>query len=158
MTLPAGHQVLTSELTALANPTVVGCKLRRVANQSINSGAETAISWDTADINTPSFITVTGSTLTVPQDGVYGITHMITGTTVSTRCFASIAVSSSTYTWPTAFRIEVVVVGTTTVPIGMGITIPMVAGDTIQGKAFHTTGTAQNFTGHMAVYLVGPVA
>lgn len=156
MTILAGHELVASDFDDLTNPTVVGCKVRRVANQSIGSGAETALSWDTADINTPSFITVTGATLTIPQDGVYGITHMITGTTVSTRCFASIAVSSSTYTWPTAFRVEVVVVGTTTVPIGFGITLPMAAGDTIQGKAFHTTGTPQNFTGHMTCYLLGP--
>jgi hypothetical protein len=155
MTLPAGHQVLASELTALANPTRVGCRLRRVANQSIASGGSgTAISWDNADENTPSFITVTGATITVPaaSGGGYGITVRCAGAW-TTRVFATINVTSANVGYPASFREDG---NPTDAEVTNGISLPLLAADSFQVVLFHSTGSNVNVTAWLSCYLLSP--
>lgn len=153
MTLPAGHQVTASELTALVNPTRLGVTARRVANQSVNSGAVTAISFDAVvSDNTPSFITVTSGTFTIPaaSAGLYDITFQVAGATSGTRFLAIIAVTSSTFTYPAEFRNEST---GTEVNVMISLTgIDLAVADSFQCKAFHNTGSAVNLTGYMSCY------
>jgi hypothetical protein len=155
MTLPAGHQVLASELAALANPTRIGCRLRRAANQSIASGgAGTAISWDTSDENTPSFITVTGATILVPaaSGGTFDITARCAGAW-TTRVFASINVTSANTGYPASFREDG---NPTDAEVTNSISLPLLAGDSFQVVLFHTTGAPVNVTAWLSCYRTGP--
>jgi hypothetical protein len=156
MTLPAGHQVLASELTALANPTRVGVTLRRAAGQSIASGGSgTAISWDTVDAgNSPSFITVTSATITVPagEGGLYAMTYHGAGAW-TTRVFANFAITTSLTGYPASTRED-------TNPSDVEIThaigpIPLLAGDSFTVVQFHQTGSNVNVTAWLACYKVG---
>lgn len=74
--------------------------LQRVANQSATGSANTTISWDTENLDVGDWWT-SGTTLTVPYDGIYAVHARVTGA-------AAWAADSAT----------VIVVGGTTVGLG----------------------------------------
>lgn len=127
-----------------------GCRLRRAANQSINSGAPTAISWDTEDQDTDGFIAVTATTVTVPTglDGVYTITLQAIGA-VTNRAYAEVAVTSGITGVPTAFRLPL---DQTEDRVTVTASTPLAAGDTLVCNVFHLTGSAVNFTAWLSCY------
>lgn len=55
--------------------TRVGATVTRATNQSIANSTDSAISWTATTYNSPSFITVTGTLLTIPANsaGIYSI-------------------------------------------------------------------------------------
>lgn len=58
----------------------VGVKLRRAALQTLTSGVQATISWDTEDFDTFRFISAPGTTLTVPAGlgGMYLLSYVVT--------------------------------------------------------------------------------
>jgi hypothetical protein len=133
-----------------------GCRLRRVANQSIGTGGSpTAMSFDTEDEDIGGFFAPTSTTITIPtgQDGAYGITFFAVGVTTTGRLFGSIVVASALTGFPAEFRcvssgVETIITATTS-------PLPLLAADTIQCKIFHTNGASANFTGWLSCYRIG---
>lgn len=133
-------------LVAMANRREL--RVRRVANQSINSGGGGAqISWDTEDTDTHGFIAVTSATITIPSglDGIWGITVMLDADNVLTgRCFFDITVTSSVTGVSRLHRTGII----SGEDAGSGTVITrMDAGDSFVVSAFHSTGVARNFVG-----------
>ncbi|HVQ96141.1 MAG TPA: hypothetical protein VMU51_34290 [Mycobacteriales bacterium] len=126
-----------------------GCRLRRVAAQSIPSGAVTAIAWDTEDEDTDAFIAVTASTITIPAGlgGLYDFSlwanaQAVEATFHSNRNYIDIAITAAATGIPASFRMKVdSVEDQTTVS---ALNVPIAPGDTIQGRYFQDTGSAQN--------------
>jgi hypothetical protein len=147
----AGQFVRASDL-----PNRVGCRLRRVANQSVASGGFANISWDTEDQDTDGFIAVTSATVTIPTGlgGLYAITFQADGQgTLTGSGFLSILVTSAGITYPTDFLniLDVAVADRGTI----GITVPLNAGDSFTCAVRHATGTNQNFLAWLACYRTG---
>lgn len=127
-----------------------GCRLRRVANQSIaTGGSPSTISWDTEDQDTHGFIiahATTGTLITIPSGkaGLYSGMFTLFGG-VTGRSFIQAIITSANTGYPTDHR----------VPISdsedRGVLalskIPMLAGDTLLIQVFHSTGSSVNFTG-----------
>jgi hypothetical protein len=123
----------------------VGCRLRRAAAQSIANNTITPISWDTEDEDTNSFITVTGSTITIPAGygGLYALSlrvnHQAIETTFhSSRNYCEITPSSSNIP---PFRQKIDSVEDQT---AIAVVTPLAAADTIQCNMFQDSGSAQN--------------
>jgi hypothetical protein len=157
MTITAGHQPTASELEELRNLVRAGVTLRRAANQSIASGGSgSAIQWDTVDNdNSPSFITVTSSTLTIPTGyaGNYALQYRGAGAW-TTRVFSSVTVTSALTGYPATTRED-------TNPSDLETSrsfgpIPLLAGDTVSVAQFHQTGSNVNVTAWITFYRVGP--
>jgi hypothetical protein len=159
MTLPAGHQLLASEMTALVNPVRYGFSARRVANQSINSAALTAISWDIVDRdNSPSFLTVTTTTATIPADGagIYAVTaKQLLSANTTGRTFMEINVTSSLTGLTTDYRLPTPV-NAEGGRIVVSIAVPFAAADTFVVNTFQTSAGALNLTGLLTCYRVSP--
>lgn len=122
-------------------------RLRRAANQSINTGASTAMSWDTEDQDNGGFIVVTATTVTVPtgQDGQYNIMFRVQGPfTGAGRAFLEINVTSAVTGITNDYRQPM----SSTEQRGLtNAAVPLLAGDTFVCNVFHSTGSAVNFTG-----------
>jgi hypothetical protein len=134
----------------------MGCRLRRSATQSINSASSTAISWDTEDEDLGGFITVTSTTVTIPtgQSGLYAITcRAVYTASMSGRCFIEIAPTSTIPSMPAQFRNPS---RDTEDEYAIGITIPLLAGDTFLSRVFQSAGAARNVTAWLSCYRVGP--
>src|SRR6266540_3251002 len=114
-----------------------GCRLRRAANQSINNTTDTAISWDTEDLDTDGFITTPSTTITIPAglDGRYAITVYAQPATVITGVPANLRTP--------------IVSGTADLRYLATVVIPLLAGDSFQVHLFHTIGAATNHTAWM---------
>lgn len=135
--------------------TTVGCRLRRAANQSYTSAANTPVSWDTEDEDTHGFITVTGTTVTIPTgyDGVYAIAARVVVTlTASTRSFVEITPTTSIAGTPSSFRQTQ---ANSEAAMMVAVTIPLLAGDTFLISALQTTGSSQNLTAWLSCYRIG---
>src|SRR6266508_3372086 len=104
-----------------------GCRLRRVANQSIANITPTSISWDQEDLDTDGFITTPSTTITIPAglDGRSAITGM-----------------------PSNLR-TVMATGNSDPRYLAAVTIPLLAGDSFIVQLFHTIGAATNHTAWM---------
>lgn len=157
MTVWAGRRLDADDFTLLENTVRAGCTLRRAANQSIASaGSGAAISWDTADENTPvSFIIVTGSTITIPAGygGLYGIAYRAAGAW-TTRVFCSINITSALTGYPATTREDT---NPSDLEISRGFgPVPLLAGDSFNITQFHQTGVNVNVTAWMACYRIGP--
>jgi hypothetical protein len=148
----AGQFVRASDL-----PNRVGCRLRRAANQSINSATTTSISWDTEDEDTDGFIAVTASTVTIPTGlgGLYAITANcdFQGTITGAAASVSIAPTSGI----TGYPVDLVsYIDASTNDRGViGVVIPLLAGDTFVVQCRHVTGSAQNIKAWMSCYRIG---
>jgi hypothetical protein len=85
----------------------IGCRIRRVANQPINSAASTPVNFDTQDEDTDGFFAPTSTTVTIPAGlgGVYDLTYRQTlNAGPTSRTFAELALTSSIPGNPTDFR------------------------------------------------------
>lgn len=136
-------------------PGGVGCRLRRAANQSINTATQTAISWDTEDQDPNGFIAVTATTVTIPTglDGLYAISFVAVGASVPANRFTvRITPTSGITGMPVTFQ----AVGAGTEDrLVVAPTIPLLAADTFVCQVFHTNGSAINFTAWLACYRMG---
>lgn len=114
-----------------------------MATQLVNNASVTPISFDTQDEDTDSMFAPTSTTITIPFPGIYVITFVVATTNVaSARNFLAIAPTSS-------------IVGTTPVranwttgedQASVSATYAFAANDTFVCSAFHSMGSAQNFT------------
>lgn len=153
MTIEPGADIDADDvLLALARH---GVKLHHT--QSVVSGAQTTLLWGTEDEDTDAYHVAASATITIPTGlgGIYAITYgaVITGLTVATRQFGSINITSAvtgghldSYRDRTDASDDRFVVG---------ITVPLLAGDTFNCDVFHTQGGALNVTGHLSCYRVG---
>src|SRR6266540_276541 len=81
-----------------------GCRLRRVANQSINNITPTSITWDQEDLDTDGFITSPSTTVTIPAglDGRFAITVFAqAAANLQNRCYIDIIPTSVITGMPT---------------------------------------------------------
>lgn len=122
-----------------------GTRLRRVANQSINSAAPTAVSWDTEDEDTDGFITTPGTTVTIPSGLGGGFVIDATGvfaTPPGTRGYIEIVAAGRTFRAPInqnedTFSVEAI--------------RALAPGDTITVNVYQFTGAAVNWTGTLTI-------
>jgi len=134
----------------------VGCRLRRVANQSINNITETAISWDTEDQDTDGFITVTATTITIPTGlgGLYAITFFAqAAANLQTRCYVDFNMTSTITGMPTDLR-TVIMTNNNDSRYLAAVTIPLNAADSFTASVFHTIGAATNHTAWLSCYRI----
>lgn len=137
--------------------TRAGVTLTRAANQAISTATITDISWDTvvAD-NSPSYITVTGATVTIPsgQGGVYGaVCNIAFSGPVGARTFLQPVYNGNATD--------------TTFPYGrtapntanndeqfqsLAWKYPMAAGDTLKWQVFQASGGSLNLRAQLALY------
>lgn len=147
----AGERVKASDI-----PARIGCRVRRVAAQSITTASATAMSWDTEDEDTHGFIAVTSTTVTIPSGygGLYAITAHLncSGITGSGAAIILVPTSSIAGT-PTDFLTPL---DATRDRGTLGVTVPLLAGDSFVVQAFHGTGASVNFTGWLDCYRVSP--
>jgi len=130
-----------------------GCRLRRAANQSINNVTDTAISWDTEDLDTDGFIVSPSTTVTIPAglDGRYAITvFAAAAANLLNRCYVDIVPTSTITGLPTILR-TVITTGNTDSRYLATVVIPLLAGDTFTVHLFHSIGAATNHTAWMTV-------
>lgn len=152
----AGEEIVADDFDNLINPARIGCRLRRVANQSISNITSTPISWDTEDQDTDGFITVTGTTITVPTglDGIYAISCRVSGLFTNARNFVEVGVTTSITGVPADFRVP------WNEPsdenrLGAFISaLPLAAGDSFVCNLFQSSGGALNITAWMSCYRV----
>jgi len=152
----AGQEVVADDYDDLINPARTGCRVRRVANQSISNITSTPISFDQEDQDTDGFITVTGSTVTIPAglDGIYAILFRASGSFTNVRNFAEIGVTSSLTGVPADFRVPW---NEPTDENRLGVFLgglPLAAGDSFVCNIFQSSGGALNVTAWMSCYRV----
>jgi hypothetical protein len=134
----------------------VGCRLRRVANQSVNSATSTSISWDTEDQDTDLFIAVTSATITIPTGlgGLYAITAQAAASAnLNGRSFIDLIPTSAITGMPAQFR-QVIFHENNDSRYFMSATIPLNAADSFVIQVFQTNGVALNFTGWLSCYRI----
>jgi hypothetical protein len=135
----------------------IGCRLRRVAVQSVSSGVQTAISWDTEDQDTSGFITTTDTTVTVPAGlgGLYAVTAFASSspTALAGRCFIEVAPTTTITGTPNPLRLAVATNGTDARYL-LGIVLPLNAADSFVVNVFHTIGAATNHTAWLSCYRI----
>jgi hypothetical protein len=134
----------------------VGCRLRRVANQSINNITDTAISWDTEDQDTDGFIAVTSATITIPTGlgGLYAITAFAAAAAnLAGRCYIDIVPTTTITGTPANLRVTIPTVASDSRYLN-ALTIPLNAADTFQVHVFHTIGAATNHTAWLSCYRI----
>jgi hypothetical protein len=141
---------------ALLDPLAVrtGCRLRRAAAQSVANSTSVTISWDTEDQDTDGYIVVTGTTVTIPTGlgGLYAITFHAVGVTTTGRLTNWIEPTSGIAGTPGQLRSVSSGVDTF---VTLGVTIPLLAGDSFISRVFHSNGAAANFTAWQSCYRVG---
>lgn len=125
----------------------MGGTWRRAANQSIPSAAWTAIAWDTELADSHGFLTPTGTTVTIPAggDGLYALTaSAYTGLNATARLL--ITGVSDNFTG---------VPDPVTGCCCPAVTLPLVAGNTIQVQIYQSSGSAINTNGRLELWRVG---
>lgn len=148
----AGDKVRASDIL-----TRKGCRLRRVANQSINTATTTAISWDTEDEDQGGFIAVTSTTVTIPTGlgGIYDLTFVPQPQAgISGRAFCEVIITTSLTGYPAEFRVFMDSSNEDRAFAALS-GIPLAAADTFVCNVFHGTGAAVNYRGWMSCYRVG---
>lgn len=167
MAATAGGLILASDVSSIADRVTVleagpdgtrdGCTLRRAANQSVNTGTTTSISWDTEDADPQAFISVTSATITIPSGlgGLYGIVFNVAGNVdVAARFLAICAITSALTGYPSELRAPPSN-GTEDLISASWGPIPLLAGDSFLLRTFHSSVGAVNMTAWMTCYRVG---
>lgn len=129
-----------------------GITLRRTTDQAINNTTSSAISWSTADFETPNMWDVgTPTVVTIPDAGLWTFNLSAEWETAvgSGRAFLSIEDGSGTvYRLPYAGGSEQFV--------AMSWTMPVAAGTTFTFKLFHTNGSTIDIdVARLHVYRIG---
>lgn len=127
--------------------TRIGGTWRRVANQSVATATATIISWDTEDVDTDGLASVPTGTITIPDSGVWTITAVLFGL-AGTAPTVRITVAGSIVH---DFAASLFSGNATATIVG-----PLDAGTTFTVSAYQNSGSAQNVTGRLHVYKVGP--
>lgn len=137
-----------------------GCRVRRVANQSVNSGVGTPIQWDTQDSDSDGFIAPPSATITIPniagmplwgEAGVFAITAFLSAPTVANTLLIGLTPTSSYHPVSTYWQVADPVVAKQGAVTWV---IPLDSTDSFQINARHTTGVAVNFTGNLNCWRV----
>lgn len=143
---------VVNELTALpgryAPLARVGGRWRRAALQSLATGANPLITWDTEDFDSATFATVPGTAIVVPAGlgGIYTISTQVVASSVTAgRTFISINIASAVVGSPMAARASF----TGEDQGAVSATVPLLAGDSFTVSLFHNTGSTRDFTGFL---------
>jgi hypothetical protein len=129
-------------------PRGVGCRLRRVASQSIGGFTTANVSWDTEDEDPYGFITVTGSTITIPSgySGVYDCTvivYPLSGTTTGSSTAVDVNGANRGWFWND--------VQPNVASVGFAGRL-FAAGDTIVWKQYNNAGGSINYQFDLYLY------
>lgn len=132
----------------------VGCTLRRAANQSLTNAIQTAIAWDTEDVDNDGFHAPSDDDIIIPAGlgGIYSIT---------TRMVSSVNWGSGGASDRFAIEIGGVLhympMGPSSQPNQTAsVEMPIAAGTSVRILATQNSGGAANFTGAVYVYRVSP--
>lgn len=138
-----------------------GCRLRRAANQSISTNTKTNISWDTEDVDTDGFISVSSTTITIPA-GLGGL-YSITANVHSADAFGTAA---AMYIYCAGSAVQIVTTGSSANDngfpivssrnyIGAATVLPLDAGDTCVVGFYQNTGVSMNVQARLSMYRIG---
>lgn len=125
----------------------------RSATQSINNASLTAISWDTESSDSDGFCTPTSSTITIPASlgGLYAVTCNVSRAANNASNDYLEVVCSTLGTFRTGDVMNLAnMTGHHVSFVG-----PLAAAETIQAKAYQSTGGAVTYTGRIDVYRIG---
>lgn len=137
----------SSDITNLINPPL--CIATRVANQVIGTAAVTAISLDTEVYDPLNMFAAPAATFTIPFDGIWVITaggqweSAATGERlimIYANGVEQVGGGLSTATVSTAAAVRQ----------SAKIELPLVAGNTVEMRAFQTSGANRNFIGRLS--------
>ena len=145
----AGEKIKASDI-----PDRFGCTLRRAAVQSIPDNVLTTISWDTQDEDLDNFISIPGTTITIPVggSGIYSITIRVLANALnSTRNFHQIVPTSVITGTPPEFRDTLDIVEERGL---ISILVPLEAGDSFIYQVFqdNAAATAIDYTAWLSGY------
>lgn len=74
----------------------LGCRLRRVAAQTLNDASITTVSWDTEDEDVGGlFAPGTPTVITVPETGLWGVSFAVSAVAPNARSYIELVVTSS---------------------------------------------------------------
>lgn len=126
----------------------------RAANQAINSGTITSISWDTEVADSDGFCTPTSSTITIPAGlgGLYAVSARVTHAwqnNGSLEFMRIVCSSAGTYSWEGDANNAVAL------QLAGTIVVPLAAAETITVAYLQGTGGAQNVTARIDLYRLG---
>lgn len=151
----AGQEIVADDFDDLINLARMGFRARRVASQAIASGGSNAISWDTEDQDTDGFITVTGTTATIPTgcDGVYAVMARmaLSGSPGTGRALLEIVVTSSLAGVTNDYRIGSVNPNESG-RLVMTAVLPLAAADSFVVNAVQTSGGSLNLGALLCCY------
>jgi len=118
--------------------TVVGLEVRQATGQSIDSGSETLLTWDTTDENIGFTFTPGSGTITIPADGIYDISCSIRWAANATGYRRLSLYASGT------LRGDLIVPAVSGVaqPLTVAKTIRLAAGATVDARVIQTSGGA----------------
>jgi len=131
-----------------------GCRIRRVANQSVANSSTQTISWDTEDDDQGGFFAPTSTTITIPTGlgGLYAVTFVPDpATSPATRFIANIVPNTALSNYPTNIRAA----GNNEDVLSVSGFFPLLAGDSLTFSVFQNSGAADNFTAWASCYRVG---
>ena len=132
-----------------------GFILRRAASQSVSNVTATDITWDTEDLDSDGFITVSATTVTIPSGcgGLYVITASVTcASNPGAAGYASITAAGNVFSYSLG--------GGNTVGAHNGSAtgsciMPCSAAATIKLTVFQDSGGAQNIQARLIGYRIG---
>lgn len=138
-----------------------GVTLRRAANQSISTDSKTNISWDTEDVDTDGFISVSSTTITIPAGlgGLYSITANV-------HSASSLGASAAMYIYCAGSAVQIVTTGSSAndngfpvvsarAYIGLATVLPLAAGDACVVGFYQNTGLSINVQARLSMYRIG---
>ena len=155
MTIAPGAPIDAADILAAIART--GCKLRN-PSQAIANITQTDVSWTIEDEDTNAFhVGGTASAVVVPTGfaGLYSITFgaLFNALSAGARTFASInIISAVTGGHLDQYRDRT---DSSEDRAQVGITVPLLDGDSFTCNVFHTQGASLNITAHLSFYRVG---
>jgi hypothetical protein len=146
---PSGNYIVGT-----AASTQLGARARVTNAQNVNSAAQTTAIWNVVDEESGAdFLAVGGTVFTVPAAGLWAITFQPTMSGGGgTRNFGAINVTSTLTGAPSIYRASWDAGEDRTT---VGVTIPMLAGDTFTASVFQNSGAPQTLAAWLGVYKVG---
>jgi hypothetical protein len=158
VTFTVGEKTTASELTALINPTRLGCTLT-MSGQTLTSGVQGVLSWTTAAENvSPGFITVPSTTVTIPAGsaGVYAVTTRIlmSGTPTTARSYLDINFVSTLTADTDVYRLGSLDSNEAGRMV-MSATVPLAVADTFTVNVMQNSGGNLTVSAALFCYRVG---
>lgn len=132
-----------------------GVRLRRLSTtQTVSTATLTSISWDTEDEDTDGYWS-SGTTVTIPTGlgGIYAIAFRTAYTASMTgRCFIEIGPTTTVTGHPAQWRNPS---RDTEDEYAIGLTVPLLAGDTFLCRVFHSSGANRSANANLSCYRIG---